>query len=169
VNNGGDIALHLSAGQRFVTAIVLHDGTDVGRIEIAAGQGVGGLATSGRHGRSHSFGISDSVTVLGRNAAEADAAATMIANAVDLPGHPVISRAPANELDPDGDLGPRLVVTGCGALGPAEVADALDAGLMRATDLRAQGRIIAAALCLGGDVRLLGDHFRPTQRSLAHA
>jgi ApbE superfamily uncharacterized protein (UPF0280 family) len=33
------------------------------------------------------------VTVLARDAATADAAATLIANAVDLPGHPGVERA----------------------------------------------------------------------------
>ena len=47
-----------------------------------------GIATSGRHGRSFSLGIADAVTVLARTASQADAAATIIANAVDLPGHP---------------------------------------------------------------------------------
>ena len=47
-----------------------------------------GIATSGWRGRSFSLGIADAVTVLAATAAEADAAATMIANAVDLPGHP---------------------------------------------------------------------------------
>ena len=49
-----------------------------------------GIATSGWRGRSFSLGIADAVTVLAATAAEADAAATVIANAVDLPGHPAI-------------------------------------------------------------------------------
>ena len=76
-----------------------------------------GIATSGRHGRSFSLGIADAVTVLARTASQADAAATIIANAVDLPGHPAIVRCPANELQPDSDLGARLVTRDVGALG----------------------------------------------------
>ena len=49
-----------------------------------------GVATSGWRGRSFSLGIADAVTVLASSAAAADAAATLIANAVDLPGHPAI-------------------------------------------------------------------------------
>ena len=64
-----------------------------------------GIATSGRHGRSFSLGIADAVTVLARTASQADAAATVIANAVDLPGHPAIVRCPAQDLQPDSDLG----------------------------------------------------------------
>ena len=64
-----------------------------------------GIATSGWRGRSFSLGIADAVTVLADRAAAADAAATIIANAVDLPGHPAIVRVPACELAPDSDLG----------------------------------------------------------------
>ena len=71
-----------------------------------------GVATSGWRGRSFSLGIADAVTVLARSGAEADAAATLIANAVDLPGHPAIKRMPARELAPDSDLGDRLVTHG---------------------------------------------------------
>ena len=73
-----------------------------------------GVATSGRHGRSFSLGIADAVTVLARTASQADAAATIIANAVDLPGHPAVRRMPANELQPDSDLGARPVTRDVG-------------------------------------------------------
>lgn len=169
VNNGGDIALYLEGTQQFVTAMRSHSGADIGRIVLTGKDGIGGIATSGRHGRSQSLGIADSVTVLAPTAAAADAAATLIANAVDLPGHPAITRAPANTCDPDSDLGARAVVTGCGPLSAPDIALALDAGLHRARQMKAQDHIIAAALCLGDDIRLLGDHFTTSQRSLAHA
>ena len=169
VNNGGDVALHLGADQRFVTAMHRHDGREIGRITLTHPDGVEGIATSGRHGRSLSLGIADSVTVLATSAAQADAAATLIANAVDLPGHPAIARRPADTIDPDSDLGSRAVVTGCGPLSPGDRATALDAGLHRARTFHANGQIIAAALCLGDDLRLFGPHFTSTQRSLAHA
>ena len=87
-----------------------------------------GVATSGRHGRSFSLGIADAVTVLAKTAASADAAATIIANAVDLPGHPAIIRRPACELQPDSDLGPRLVTREVGELAGNEIEEALAAG-----------------------------------------
>ena len=87
-----------------------------------------GVATSGRHGRSFSLGIADAVTVLAADAARADAAATLIANAVDLPGHPAISRVPASELEPDSDLGARPVTVEVGPLAPEEVGLALERG-----------------------------------------
>jgi uncharacterized protein len=62
----------------------------------------------------------------GACAAEADVAATLIANAVDLPGHPAIHRRPARELSPDSDLGDRLVTVAVDPLEPAEIDAALD-------------------------------------------
>ncbi|TGS52683.1 UPF0280 family protein, partial [Mesorhizobium sp. M3A.F.Ca.ET.201.01.1.1] len=104
----GDSAIHLARGQSMTLAIA---GTGHGmadRITIHAEDGVRGVATSGWRGRSFSFGRADAVTVLARSGAEADAAATLIANAVDLPGHPAIRRVPARDLAPDSDLGDRL-------------------------------------------------------------
>src|SRR5690606_24078558 len=106
------------------------------RVAIDANSPVRGIATSGWRGRSHSLGIADAVTVLARSAAEADAAATIIANAVDLPGHKAVKRRPAHELSPDSDLGERLVTMEVGALSVSDVALALDAGLAVADGLR---------------------------------
>ena len=110
-----------------------------------------GIATSGRHGRSFSLGIADAVTVLARTASQADAAATIIANAVDLPGHPAIVRCPAYDLQPDSDLGARLVTRDVGALSAGEIDDALEAGAACARRLLAAGLIDGAALRLQGE------------------
>ena len=158
VNNGGDIALHLAPGQTFTLAMASAAAHDLGRIAIRAEDGIGGIATSGRHGRSHSLGIADSVTVLAADAATADAAATLVANAVDLPGHPAITRAPAHTLSPDSDLGDRLVTTGCGPLSPAEIERALNAGTAAAHVMIDARLIHAAALSLQGQSCTLGDH-----------
>jgi ApbE superfamily uncharacterized protein (UPF0280 family) len=158
VNNGGDIALHLSPGARFTVGLV--DRPDrpalAGRVTLTAADGVRGVATSGRHGRSFSLGIADAVTVLAATAAQADAAATVIANAVDLPGHPAIRREAACDLQPDSDLGTRLVTRGVGALSSAEIATALDAGEAVAAALLARGLIAGAALRLAGEGGLVG-------------
>ncbi|MDJ0821033.1 MAG: UPF0280 family protein [Paracoccaceae bacterium] len=169
VNNGGDIALHLAPGERFVTAMQGVDGADLGQITVAARQGIGGIATSGRHGRSLSLGIADSVTVLAESAAAADAAATLIANAVDLPGHPAIRRNAAHLLDPDSDLGAQLVVTGCGTLSYTDRAAALQNGLRVAERMATAGLIRAASLHLQGDSRLLDDANALTNRIPEHA
>ncbi len=152
VNNGGDIALCLTQGESLTSAI----GTTPHRFTLHAGDGVRGIATSGRGGRSFSFGIADSVTVLARSASMADAAATMIANAVNLPGHAAITRAPARSLQADSDLGDRLVTVAVGPLTDAEVDLALDRGLAAATAYRACGLIHSAALLLNSAQRLLG-------------
>lgn len=158
VNNGGDIALHLTTGESFEIGVVDRpDRPDlVARARVAAGSGIGGIATSGVHGRSFSLGIADAVTVLAGNAAAADAAATVVANAVDLPDHPGILRVPAQDLAPDSDLGRRLVTRHVPALDDAAVARALDAGAAVATDLVARGLISAALIRLQGRGRSIG-------------
>jgi ApbE superfamily uncharacterized protein (UPF0280 family) len=158
VNNGGDIALHLAGSEQFTVGLL--DRPDrhglMRTINIDAADPVRGIATSGRHGRSFSLGIADAVTVLAKTASQADAAATIIANAVDLPGHPAIVRCPANELQPDSDLGARLVTRDVGALGESEIDDALRAGVGRAQQLLAAGLIEGAALRLLGEMAVVG-------------
>lgn len=157
VNNGGDIALHLSSGERFTVGLVDRPDTPnlFGKTVITAGNPSHGVATSGRHGRSFSLGIADAVTILAAKASQADAAATIVANAVDLPGHPAILRRPANELQPDSDLGERLVTRSVGKLSAAEVAMALESGVRCARDLLAAGLIDGAALHLQGETRVV--------------
>lgn len=158
VNNGGDIALHLGDGEQFTVGLMDRpDRRGVMRtMTVDADMPVRGIATSGRHGRSLSLGIADAVTVLARTASQADAAATVIANAVDLPSHPAILRLPANELQPDSDLGARLVTSDVGPLAEPEVEQALEAGAVRARDLLTSGLIEGAALRLLGETRIVG-------------
>ena len=173
VNNGGDIALHLAPGVDYRAAIAGLDGQLAGRITLHAGQGIGGIATSGQGGRSLSLGIASSVTVLARDAATADAAATLIANAVDLPGHPAITRRPARDIFPDSDLGARMVVTDVAPLPPADIAHALAQGVTRAQAMIATGAIAAAALVLQGQGITVGEFedgaTARKKRSLQHA
>lgn len=158
VNNGGDIALHLTGREQFTVGLMDRpDAQGVMRtMTVEADSPVRGIATSGRHGRSFSLGIADAVTVLARSAAQADAAATVIANAVDLPGHPAIVRVPANELQPDSDLGGRLVTRDVGALTELQIEEALEAGNRRARTLLAAGLIEGAALRLLGETVVVG-------------
>jgi ApbE superfamily uncharacterized protein (UPF0280 family) len=155
VNNGGDIALHLEAGESFVAGLV--DRPDkpnlFGKAAVQAADKVRGIATSGWRGRSFSLGIADAVSVLAACAADADAAATMIANVVDLPGHPAVTRVAAGDIDPASDLGHRLVTRGVAALTPAEIAAALSAGSAVADSLVAAGTVHAAALHVQGQTR----------------
>ena len=158
VNDGGDIALHLEPGQQFVAGMI--DRPDraslFGTAVLEASQPVRGIATSGWRGRSFSLGIADAVTVLADGAATADAAATMIANAVDLPGHPAVFRVRARELAPDNDLGDHLVTQGVGDLTAQEIGAALDSGEALARTLLREGLMRAAALHLRGETRIVG-------------
>jgi ApbE superfamily uncharacterized protein (UPF0280 family) len=159
VNDGGDIALHLNAGERFVIGMVERPDRPslFGTATLHAGDPVRGIATSGWRGRSFSLGIADAVTVLADRAAAADAAATIIANAVDLPRHPGIVRVPARELAPDSDLGERLVTRSVGPLTLQEADQALEAGRRVAELLLRIGLIRSAALSLQGKTRVVGD------------
>jgi ApbE superfamily uncharacterized protein (UPF0280 family) len=157
VNNGGDIALHLSRGERFTVGLV--DRPDrpglMQTTVIDFDDPTRGVATSGRHGRSFSLGIADAVTVPAKTAAQADAAATIIANAVDLPGHSAVLRCPAHDLHPDSDLGARLVTRDVGDLSLYEIEEALEAGADKARSLLARGLIKSAALRLHGETRIV--------------
>jgi uncharacterized protein len=158
VNNGGDIAFHLADGEQFTVGLIDRpDSQSLMRtMVIDADDPIRGIATSGRHGRSFSLGIADAVTVLARTASQADAAATIIANAVDLPGHPAVVRVPANELQPDSDLGARMVTREVGTLSESEIERALQAGADCARRLLASGLIEGAALRLKGETLLVG-------------
>lgn len=168
VNNGGDIALHLGPWQSYRIGLV--DRPDnpslFSRAQIRWNDGVRGIATSGWRGRSLSFGIADSVTVLAANASTADAAATLIANAVDLPGHPVVTRVKAVDLQPDSDLGQRLVTSGVGPLNPDDIDLALSRGMELACAMTARQTIMACALHLAGQTRTVGEVPVELRRSL---
>jgi ApbE superfamily uncharacterized protein (UPF0280 family) len=167
VNNGGDIALHLGQGEHFSVGLLDRPDRDgvMRAMRVDADDPVRGVATSGRHGRSFSLGIADAVTVLAATASQADAAATVIANAVDLPGHPAIIRQPANELQPDSDLGARLVTRAVGELSQSEIASALEFGAECARQLFDRGLIEGAVLRLCGDMLVIGTKDMEEQRT----
>jgi uncharacterized protein len=164
VNNGGDVALHLADGEQFRIGLVDRPERPglFATTTIAAADPVRGVATSGYPGRSFSRGIAEAVTVLAAKAAMADAAATVIANAIDLPGHPAVERLPANSLQADSDLGDILVTRHVGRLSVPEIETAIAAGLQEATRLRGAGLIVSAAIHLQGVSRML------TAPSIAH-
>jgi hypothetical protein len=161
VNNGGDIALHLQRGEwrmgvvsQMAQALATDAASELvtdGQFVISAEMPVRGVATSGWGGRSFSFGVADSVTVLAATAAQADVAATLIANAVNVQ-HPSIQRRPANSLRDDTDLGERMVTVDVPRLPPALIQDALQLGLDCARGLQVRGQLHAAYLCCQGQV-----------------
>jgi len=156
VNNGGDIAIHLATLEsarigwysnlaRFNAEQLLNGITLDGQWEIRSDSAVRGVATSGWRGRSFSFGIADSVTVLAATAAQADAAATVIANAVNIDDARII-RQPAYAVKDDSDLGARRVTVDVPLLPAQLVQRAVAAGLACALTLRAKGLISSAVL-----------------------
>jgi ApbE superfamily uncharacterized protein (UPF0280 family) len=157
VNNGGDIALHLTDGESFTAGLVLEiDAPAIeGTATIPYSSSIRGIATSGWQGHSLSLGIADSVTVLAHTAAEADVAATLIANAVDV-NHPAIHRAPADAIELDNDLDDRLVTVDVGELDDLSIATALHRGETVANAMWAKGLIVSAALKLQGKTRTFG-------------
>jgi len=176
VNNGGDIAIHLTDPCRYKIGMVERPDRPslFGSLEISARDSVRGIATSGWRGRSFSLGIADAVTVLADCASAADAAATVIANAVNLPDHPGITRIPACEISPDSDLGDLRVTRGVESLSDSDVAAALDSGVHVAESLRARGLIHSSALRLQSQTRVVPSTLaqatiESSQRSLLHA
>lgn len=151
INNGGDIALHLMPGESWTAGVVGNADAPVldADLVVCAESGLRGLATSGWRGRSLSLGIADSVTVVARDAASADAAATIIANHVDVRDGAVKKR-PAGEVRDDSDLGDLPVTVSVGALAPASVEQALSAGAACARRLVARGLIAHALIGLAG-------------------
>ena len=173
VNNGGDIALHLAPGESFVVGVCADPSIARfaspldGRFAVDAASPVRGIATSGWRGRSFSLGIADSVTVLASTAAAADAAATIVANAVDVDDARIV-RAPASSVRDDSDLGDRLVTVDVPPLSAELVAAALARGAAEARRQIAAGRIVAAVLSLQGRWSVVGgvDVATPLPRSL---
>ena len=157
VNNGGDIAIFLGDGAEFAVGLV--DRQDkpgpAGRFTVTLDMPVRGVATSGWRGRSFSLGIADAVTVLARGAAMADVAATLIANRVNA-NHPAIERRPAQELEPDSDLGMMPVTVSVGPLDEVTRQAALDLGFAMAEEMREAQLIYGAAILLDGEVRVAG-------------
>jgi ApbE superfamily uncharacterized protein (UPF0280 family) len=156
VNDGGDIAWYLAPGQRLRAGVVANQDAPAidATLELDHGLPVRGMATSGWRGRSCSLGIADAVTVLAASAAQADAAATLVANAVDC-AHPAIARTPARLLHDDTDLGDLPVTTAVGPLPAHQVDEALGRGAACAEAMRAAGLIFAAYLALQGQSRVV--------------
>lgn len=153
VNNGGDVAFHITPGQTVNAAIAGHPS---GRITIHSHDPFRGIATSGWRGRSFSFGIADAVSVVAKNSAMADVAATMIANAVNLPNDPIIERLPATDISPDSDLGKLRITTNVPPLSSIQIMQALDNGKKLARSLLERNLIGGACLQLSGYTQHIG-------------
>ncbi len=159
VNNGGDIAFRASNSEEVVIGVAksVVDPTLIGRLHFTSKSNSRGVATSGFGGRSRTFGIADAVTVVSSCAADADVAATLIANRVSLGDHPQVKSVAANAVDDSSDLGNRLVTSSVGELTTQEIETALDNGAQIAKVLCSDARIDGAFLALRGSVRSVGN------------
>ena len=144
VNNGGDIALHSRPARRFAVGLVDRPGSPEPvrhARRIGADDPVRGIATSGWRGRSFSLGIADAVTVLAADGASGRCRGDDHRQCGRPAGHPAITRVPARDLQPDSDLGARLVTRDVGR--PCR-ADEIDEAL-RAAVAAARGSASRAA------------------------
>ena len=149
VNNGGDIAFWLNAGESFSIGVVDNPGIPElnARVSLTYESLVRGIATSGWRGRSMSLGIADAVTVLAGSAATADAAATLIANDVNV-YYPGILKRPASEVKDESDLGMLPVTVDVPPLPVDQISEALKRGAQTAGNFIRTGKIEAAYLSL---------------------
>lgn len=146
VNNGGDIALRLSNQETVTVGVApVIGGSQTHILHVKAGDGIGGIATSGLGGRSFTKGIATAAVVTSSRAAIADACATSIANATYTP-HSSIKVGPAGNIDPASDIANHVVVYEVGDV-PAEIAKlALYNGYNQARDYYQRKLIAGVAL-----------------------
>jgi len=160
VNNGGDIAVRLAPGQSLRVGVRPPEREEgeasplMGRLNLRGGDGIGGVASSGWQGRSHSSGVADLVTVWAGNATLADAAATALGNAAQAQG-PELESAPARELDPDSGLGDQRITTKVGSMPGEQRLAALRGAREVAQRLHGQGLITGCLVLVQGEALLL--------------
>ena len=149
VDNGGDIAIRLAAGQTASVGIRPHiNRLDISHIaQLDARRSSWGMTTSGFGGRSFTRGIASAVTVIAGDAAIADAAATAIANACYVRDNSIV-QIPAEQIDCNTDLKGVRVTVGVGPLSPGKKMQAVKTALSKANTLCRQGSIIGALIAL---------------------
>lgn len=155
VNNGGDVALRLAAGETVTVGIRpdLNAQTVTHRVLITSEMNIGGVCTSGLGGRSFTRGVASAATVFSRCATIADAAATAVANATYVPS-PAVHRCVADSIYPDTDLKGVEITDSVGDLDEDEVLAALTQGINRAEALVEQGLIAGVCLTVQGRMRV---------------
>jgi len=157
VDNGGDIAIRLAAGE--TASVGIRPRLDSPRIShvlaLDAVAPAWGVTTSGLGGRSFTRGIASAVTVLARTASAADAASTAIANACCVKDRRII-QMPADQLDPDSDLADMPVTVNFSPLSSRKLATALESARSKAVELARRGLIVGCLIFLQGKVALAG-------------
>ncbi len=158
VDNGGDIAIRLAAGETTRVGLrpeIAHP--EISHVLTLDGRhSTWGVATSGLGGRSFTCGIASAVTAVARSASLADAAATAVANACLVAGADVL-RVPAAKLDPNTDIPDLLVTVAVGDLTGPQRAEALSNALQRAEGLTQRGVIRGALAAVGKQVGWTAD------------
>jgi len=149
VDNGGDIAIRLAAGETATVGIRPQiDRFDISHIaRLDDSRSSWGVTTSGFGGRSFTRGIASAVTVIAENASIADAAATAIANACFVEDSSIV-QIPAEQLDPNTDLKGVNVTVDVGALSTAKKIQAVEMALSKADALCRQEIITGALIAL---------------------
>ena len=145
VNNGGDVAIRLLADETTKVGVMPEIGGEgfSKLVRLTSGDGIGGIATSGLGGRSFTCGVMESVTVLAKSCAVADAFATSLANASYIDSSAVV-RGLARLIDPDTDIPDLMVTESVGRLTPQEVQQSMQQVLTRLRD-NVDKRIIKGA------------------------
>ena len=148
VDNGGDIAIRLATGEAATVGIRPQiNCLDISHIaQLDDHSSSWGVTTSGLGGRSFTRGIASAVTVIAKNASIADAAATSIANACIVKDEN-IHQTPAEQIDPNTDLGDKMVTVSIGKLALTKRKAAQTKALQRAEDLVNSGVIVGALIC----------------------
>jgi ApbE superfamily uncharacterized protein (UPF0280 family) len=161
VDNGGDIALRLAAGETATVGIRPQiDNLQVSHVlHLDASQPSWGVTTSGVGGRSLTRGIASAVTVVAVNASVADAAATAIGNACFVEDSSIV-QSPAESLDPNTDLAGLSVTTEVGELLPGKVLKAIESARQK-TELLSQRKIILGAFIALQNVFVISDGLKP--------
>lgn len=166
VDNGGDIAIRLKAGEEARVGIKTEiDAQKPGYLLLIDSQmGIGGIATSGLGGRSFTKGIASAVTVLSENASLADAAATVIGNSTNVED-PDITRCLPETIYPDTDIPGEWVTENVGDLSPEKIEEALQNGLREAYRIYRKGHIKGTFIAVKGKV-VCTDSMLPWLRKL---
>lgn len=153
VDNGGDIAVRLAAGETTRVGLrpeIQHP--EISHVLTLDGRHSSwGITTSGLGGRSFTCGVASAVTAIARTSSLADAAATSVANACFVTGADVV-QVPAEKLDPNTDIPGLLVTVKVGSLSPAQIAEALSNALKKAEHLTQKGVIWGALVAVGKQV-----------------
>ena len=144
-NNGGDMAIRLTGDEtvRIGIASNLQDKNINYVVDITAGDGIGGIATSGAGGRGFTRGIADGVTAFAGDGCLADALATHLANSTAIES-PNVIRQLAGEIDPNSDIADLDVVVAVNPLTSEELREAFSRLKYVATEQMQKRTLLAA-------------------------